>query len=63
MDFEIPEYLKDKLLYIVRRAWRGETYLLDESEKIILFHWVRNMHHPAYDFIPKKYRRPKDARK
>ena len=67
MNFEFePEFdrtLKERVLNIVKRSWNGETHLLDESDTIILFHWVRHMNDPMYEFVPKKYRTPKKQRR
>lgn len=62
-EIEFDESLKERVLNIVRRSWNGETHLLEESDTIILFHWVRHMRDSMYDFVPKKYRTPKRQRR
>ena len=56
-EIEFNEELKKKVIDIVKRShkFKGDTF--DDSEVVILFHWVRHMHEPMYDFVPKKYRR------
>lgn len=49
--------LRKRILTIIKRSHKGETHLLDDSDQIILFHWVRHMNDPMYEFVPKKYRK------
>lgn len=58
MDYEVEfsKQLKHRILKIVKRSYKGEGHLLSESDMIILFHWIRHMDEPIYDFVPKKYR-------
>lgn len=57
LEIEISKELKRRILRIVKMSATGKGHLLEESDQIILFHWVRNMHDPVYDFVPKKYRK------
>ena len=49
--------LRKRILTIIKRSYKGETHLLEENDQIILFHWVRHMNDPMYEFVPKKYRK------
>ena len=57
LDIELSKELKQRILRIVKASAKGEGHLLDDSDQIILFHWVRNMNDPVYNFVPKKYRK------
>ena len=63
LEIEFSGHLKHRILNIIKRSWNGETHLLEESDTIMLFHWVRHMDEPMYDFVPKKYRTPKKQRR
>lgn len=57
LEIELDRALKKRILRIVKMSAAGKGHLLEESDQIILFHWVRNMNDPVYDFVPKKYRK------
>ena len=57
LEIELDRALKKRILRIVKMSAAGKGHLLDDSDQIILFHWVRNMNDPVYDFVPKKYRK------
>lgn len=57
LEIEFSRSLKRKIRRIIKMSATGKGYLLDKNETIMLFHWVRYMHDPAYSFVPKKYRK------
>ena len=57
LEIELDRALKKRILKIIKMSAAGKGHLLEDSDQIILFHWVRNMNDPVYDFVPKKYRK------
>ena len=59
LEIEIGRDLKKRILQIIKKSYNGQGHLLDESDTVILFHWVRHMDDPLYSFVPKRFRIPK----
>ena len=56
LEVEFSRELKQRILTVIRKSYKGEGHLLDDGDAVLLFHWVRNQDSPLYDFVPEKYR-------
>lgn len=52
---EFDDDFKARLIDVIKRSMKGE--INSNSDAAILFHWLRHKNDPAYDFVPKEYRK------
>lgn len=54
MEYTLDKEYQKKVIKIIKNSLAGNK--LADGEIFILFHWVRNMDDPVYDFVPKRLR-------
>jgi hypothetical protein len=54
LDIKFDKDTKERIIKIIKNSLSGIS--LNNSEAIMLFHWVRHKDDPVYRFVPKKYR-------
>lgn len=52
---EFDEDFKARLIGIIKASLSGVR--LSDADAIILFHWVRNVNDPAYEWVPDEYKK------
>ena len=52
---EYDDYYKKELIDIIELA-NTHSAMLTDAQVVILFHWVRHINDPEYEWVPDKYK-------